>query len=159
MAVEAADTYDRSRHFFAQAVGLGRGTLRTYQFLAVLGVTAGLAGSGWAVVATKKAEDSVQRYIVYVDSNTNVVGTMPVNTSQDVPDGAFVDFAQRWITTMRARPKHEKTLIENRKFVIRTTDKRLYTALHESLCAADDLLKTSEVEVQEVGGNLIGREG
>lgn len=159
MASQVVDPFaDRTRRHFADMVGLGKGTLRMWQALTAVSAL-GMAGfGGWAVLATKRAEDSVQRYVVYADERMNVLSTMPVGNTAVMPDGAFVDFAQTWIRNLRSRPQHVPTLKFQRGQVIRTTDRQLWGALQNSMQAADDELKTNEVDVQEISANLVKRE-
>jgi type IV secretory pathway TrbF-like protein len=150
-----AEPYDRPRDFFARQVGLGRAVVWSTSAAAVLSTLGALAAGSWAVYETRLSTDRVERYVVYLDDQSLPVGQAQIGKMWTPTDGAYLDFASRWIRFLRARPLDVETLKFQRREVIYTTDARVYSALKESMQAADDQLRQAAVDVLSVSANLV----
>lgn len=159
MASVIPDPIDRSREHFARLVGLGQFKVRLVTLSnLVLAVGALLGWGGWLLEA-KRGEDAVQRYVVYVDDRFNVVGTAAVGSSDTMPDGGFIKFAETWVRNLRSRSSELETLKFQRKEVILATSRELWTPLQKALASADKELGRTAVDVTAISANLVKREG
>lgn len=159
MASLVQDPIDRSRDHFARLVGLGHFKVRLVTVSNVILALAAVAGMGGWLLEAKRAEDAVQRYVVYVDDRFNVVGTAAVGSADAMPDGGFIKFAETWVRNLRSRSRELETLKFQRKEVILATSRELWAPLQQALMAADKEAGETAVDVQEISANLVKREG
>ena len=122
--MEAIEAYGRPRDFVARMAGLGRPVLWSLAATSLLATVAAIGAGSWALYEARHAADSVQRYVVYLDGQSMPVGQARISSSWQPGDGAWLDFARRWVRFLRARPLDIETLKYQRREVIWTTDAR-----------------------------------
>lgn len=153
--MQMAEPYTRPRDFLARMTGLGRPVLWSLSAVSVLSTVTAIAAGSWALHETRQGRDRVQRYVVYVDGQTNPVGQARISATWTPADGAYVDFARRWVRFLRTRPLDIETLKFQRREVIWTTDARVYAALQESMQRADEQVRQAAVDVPSIAANLV----
>jgi len=154
----ALEPYDRSRDHFVRVVGLGRRTMAMMGLATVLSSAAAIAAGGWAAHEAWLGQSRVERYVVYLDDQSLPVSTARVSSSWAPEDGTYVDFAQRWIRYLRARPLDVGTLKYQRGEVIKTTDQQVWGPLQESMKRADEQVRTHAIDVLTISANLVERQ-
>lgn len=145
----------RTRDFMARLSGLGKPVLHAMALATVASTAAAIAAGAWAIHRTATSADQIKRYVVYVDAQTNPVRTAQIDAEWTPARGAYVDFAQNWIRSLRSRPLDQQTLVLQRRKVIWTTDQRVYGQLQESMRVADEVLRRSALDVETIAANLI----
>ena len=151
------EPYGRPRDHFARVVGLGR---RTLWLMGTATVISSLAAAGAGFVALREvrgSQDRVERWVVYLDEESLPVAQARVGGSWQPADGTYVDFASRWVRYLRSRPLDLGALKYQRAEVIKTTDRQVYTALAETMKAADDQVRSSAIDVHRISANLVER--
>src|SRR3954454_6055735 len=149
MATPLAEPYGRPRDYVWRMAGLGRPVLSSMAAATPVSAVAAVAASAWALYETRTADDRVQRWVVWVDGTAAPIGRVPIGQdwSPGPGPGAYVDFAERWIRSLRSRPTDLDTLKLNRRDVIWTTDQRVYGPLQESMKKADEEFRNAAVDV------------
>ncbi len=155
--MQATEPYGRPRDFFARQVGLGRAVVWSTSAAAVICALGAVGAGSWAIYETGRGADRVERYVVYLDDRSMPVSEAEIGKTWTPTDGAYLDFASRWIRFLRSRPLDIETLKFQRRQVIDTTDARVYAALKESMQAADEELRQAAVDVLSVSANLVER--
>lgn len=153
--MHAAEPYGRPRDFLARMAGLGRPVLWSLAATSLLATVAAIAAGSWALYETYQAAGQVQRYVVYLDGQSMPVGQARISSTWTPADGAYVDFARRWIRFLRGRPLDIETLKFQRREVIWTTDARVYASLQESMERADEQVRQAAVDVGAIAANLV----
>ena len=153
--MEAIEAYGRPRDFVARMAGLGRPVLWSLAATSLFATVAAIGAGSWALYEARHAADSVQRYVVYLDGQSMPVGQARISSSWQPGDGAWLDFARRWVRFLRARPLDIETLKYQRREVIWTTDARVYAALQSSMHEADEQVRHAAVDVQTIAANLV----
>jgi type IV secretory pathway TrbF-like protein len=149
------DPYGRPRDHFARVVGLGR---RTLWLMGTATVISSLSAAGAGLVAwyqVQGSHDRVERWVVYLDDQSLPVAQARVGSTWQPEDGTFVDFASRWVRYLRARPLDLGALKYQRAQVIKATDRQVYTALSETMKAADEQVRSSAIDVHQISANLV----
>ena len=158
MATSLAEPYGRPRDFLARMAGLGRPVLWSLAATSCLGTVGTLAAGGWAIYETRTATDAVKRYVIETDGTGAVIGRLPVSAEWAPEAGTYLDFAQRWIRSLRSRPLDLETLKLQRRDVIWTTDERVYGPLQESMRKADEEYRQSALDVVRIAANMVDQQ-
>src|SRR6188472_3939542 len=120
--MQATEPYGRPRDFFARQVGLGRAVVWSTSAAAVICALGAVGAGSWAIYETGRGADRVERYVVYLDDRSMPVSEAEIGKTWTPTDGAYLDFASRWIRFLRSRPLDIETLKFQRRQVIDTTD-------------------------------------
>ena len=126
----------------------------------VVSTTFGAAMGWWAWHEARTSRERVQSFVVYIEPNGQMVGDpVALGTEWSPQDGVFLDFGQRWVRNLRARPLDIETLKFQRREVIMATDRRAFTQLEESMRQADKIARSSAIVVDQISANLVEKKG
>jgi type IV secretory pathway TrbF-like protein len=155
MSAESIAIHKADRKFLGRAMGLGHAVYWTLCLLALGGMAIGAAGGWWAWHEAMTSAARTERYVVYLDNNSQPVGSAALGTADSLPLGVYLDFAKRWLRFLRSRPGDATTGKLQAQEVIKATDSRLYAQLRDSTEAANEIARTAPIDVLEVSVNLM----
>jgi hypothetical protein len=116
---------DPDREFLSRITGEGRVTNRMRTLANVILALTTAASSGWAVMATKAAEDRVERLLVVLDGRANVVDERPVSGGEVIPTDIMREFALTWIERLRSRSEDVKRTSDDLRWIADRADMRV----------------------------------
>lgn len=149
-----------STGFILHTLGLSQGAFRRVTFSNVVLATLAAGTTGWALWLTHTADHRIERYVVVLDDQNQLVLTARAGHENWMPTNGFlVKFAQDWVRNMRSRPNDPETIKHQWREVVRTTDQRLWGVLQEAAKDADTQLRAKTVSVLSISANVVARQG
>lgn len=155
MNVEGIAIHGADRKFILRAIGLGTWMFWMMGSLTVLGFLVGIAGGVWAWREARVSASQIERYVVVLSSDSQVVGTSALRNAGSLPDAVYLDFARRWIRFLRSRPADATVGKLQATEVIQATDGKLYAQLRDSTDAANAIARSNAIDVLAINVNLL----
>lgn len=146
------------RNALFEAAGAGRDVVRVLLGLLALTTLAAIAMGFLAWREAKLSGDRVERYVVPLGPDSEVLATLGIASNWVPETGAYVDFAKRWVRGVRIRPLDPVALnVLRREADMAIGDPRLRAQVHQSMSAADEAAGPSAIDVNDIGAQPIGQ--